>query len=166
MINTSSVFVSISQTPIVIDANIAAWAVLPNIAIIQTLQYIKAWHGQERPLLAPDIWIAEAGSVIRRCVFSKLTTKDEGQQAIDDLFALGIHTTPITQPLCQRAFVWASTLQQARLYDSFYLALAEERGAEFWTADKRLVNGAKQQGFAQIHWIGEEEPEKSIEKSA
>jgi predicted nucleic acid-binding protein len=139
---------------IVIDANVAAWAVIPNIAVIQTLHRITSWCQQEQYLIAPDLWIAEAGSVIRRCVFSKLISKEEGEQAIDDLFKLGIETIPTTQHLCKTAFSWATKLQHIRLYDSLYLALAEQYDAELWSADKRLVNGAKQHGFARIYWIG------------
>lgn len=83
MINTSSVFARVPQSSIVIDANIAAWTVLPNIAVIQTLQYMKSWHRQERHILAPDLWVAEASSVIRWCVFLKMITKDEGEQSIE-----------------------------------------------------------------------------------
>ena len=33
--------------------------------------------------------------------------------------------------------------------------LAEELGAELWTADRRLVNGAHQAGVIWARWIGE-----------
>ncbi len=140
---------------IIIDANVAAWAVVPNIAVIQTLDYITSWCKQGRNMAAPDLWIAEAASVVRRCVFSNLITEEEGENAIDDLFELGIESIPTTRRLCQKALHWATKLQQSRLYDSLYLALAEQRDADIWTADKRLVNGAKQCGFTRIHWIGE-----------
>ncbi len=156
MINTSSISGNQNQI-ITIDANIAVWAVLPNIAVIQTLQQIKTWHQEERQIIAPDLLIAEASSVIRRCVFMRQITKDEGEQALTDLFLLGIETVPLTLELCKTAVTWASTLQHARLYDSLYLALAEQQQAELWTADKRLINGAKQHGFPRIHWIGETE---------
>ncbi len=35
-------------------------------------------------------------------------------------------------------------------YDGFYLAVAERKGAELWTADEKLVNRAKQ---LNISWI-------------
>lgn len=140
---------------IVVDANVAAWAVLPNMAVIQTLQHFSIWGQQEQRIIAPDLWIAEAASVVRLCVFSKKVSKEEGQQALTDLFTLAIESIPTTEALCQAAFLWATKLQHARLYDSLYLALAEQHGVELWTADKRLLRGAKQHGFSKIHWIGE-----------
>ena len=57
--------------------------------------------------------------------------------------------------LCERAFDWATRLNQLPVYDSFFLALAEKLDAEFWTADRRLVNGARQVGVEWVHWVGE-----------
>jgi predicted nucleic acid-binding protein len=62
------------------------------------------------------------------------------------------------------ALSWASKLQHARAYDSGYLALAERENAWLWTADRRLVNGARQHGFSQIAWIGEDENAESIKE--
>jgi len=148
---------------IVIDANLAVWAVLPNIAEMNTLKYIQAWYQQERRIIAPEFLIAETTSVVRRLVYLNRIDEDEGKQAIDDLFALGIETITLTCHVCQTAFGWASKLQQARVYDSLYLAVAEHLEAEFWTADKRLVNGAKQLGYPRIYRIGEKATLESSE---
>jgi predicted nucleic acid-binding protein len=144
----------------VIDANVAVWAVVPVIAEIRTLDLLQHWHQQRHQILAPDLWIAEAVSVIRRLVYMKLLSMAEAQQAIDDLFDLEIQTIPLTRPLCQAALTWASKLQHARVYDSTYLAVTEQEQAHLWTADKRLVNGAKQRGFSHISWIGDAKVEE------
>ncbi len=60
---------------------------------------------------------------------------------------------------------WAAKIQHSRAYDSFYLALAEQEDAWLWTADKRLVNGARQNGFSHIAWIGESETEVTPDKT-
>lgn len=117
---------------IVVDANVAAWAVLPNMAVIHALHHFTVWGQQEQRIIAPDLWAAEAASVVRLCVFTKKVTKSEGQQALIDLFTLGIESIPTTEALCQTAFSWAIRLQHARLYDSLYLALAEHHGVDFW----------------------------------
>jgi predicted nucleic acid-binding protein len=44
----------------------------------------------------------------------------------------------------QRARQIADELQQPTVYDATYAALAEARGCNFWTADKRFANAAKQ----------------------
>ena len=43
----------------------------------------------------------------------------------------------------QRAWEIATDFGFATVYDATYLALAELRGCEFWTADERLVNQVK-----------------------
>jgi len=149
---------------LVIDANIAVWAVVPVAADIPTLDRLQQWHQQQRRILAPDLWLAEATSVIRMLVYKKLIALPEAKQAVDDLFHLEIQTIPLTRQLCQTALSWASKLQQARAYDSLYLALTEQEQAWFWTADQRLVNGARQHGFSKISWIGEDETAESNEQ--
>ena len=82
----------------------------------------------------------------------------------DSLFDLEIQMRPVTRPLCHAAMAWAAKLQHARAYDSLYLALAEQEHATLWTADKRLVNGARQHGFSHIAWIGENESEENLNR--
>jgi len=57
--------------------------------------------------------------------------------------------------LCERAFDWATRLNQRLVNDSFFLALSEKLDAEFWTADRRLVNGALQVEVEWVRWMGE-----------
>lgn len=153
-----------SQT-LVVDANVAVWAVVPVVAQISTIDILEYWHSQSYQIIAPDIWVAKAVSVIRFITYKKLLSPQEGKHAIDDLFALEIQAIPINRLICQAAYSWASKLQHARAYDSLYLALAEAKNAWLWTADKRLVNGARQHGFSQIGLIGEDAAVDFIEKS-
>jgi predicted nucleic acid-binding protein len=81
---------------------------------------------------------------------------EQANTAIDDLFLLEVETQPLDISLCKAALEWATRLQQSRAYDAFYLALAERLQAEFWTADRRLANGAQQLGVKWVRWIGEE----------
>jgi predicted nucleic acid-binding protein len=82
-------------------------------------------------------------------------TKEQGRTAIDELLALDVEIFPTTPRLCRSAYEWSDRIHQSRAYDAFYLALAEEIGAEFWTADRSLVNGAQREGATWTHWIGE-----------
>lgn len=104
MTNTSS----LSTPPIIIDANFAVWAVLPVFAEIETLDRLQQWHKQNRRILAPDLFVAEAISVFRFLTYRKLISSEEGEQAIDDFFNLEIQTIPITRSLSHVAMSWAS----------------------------------------------------------
>ena len=44
-----------------------------------------------------------------------------------------------------------------RLMLVFYLAAAEQLGAELWTVDQALVNNAQQIGASWVHWMVEVE---------
>jgi len=149
---------TLTLPPIVIDANLAVWIVLPVVAAMgNSVDRLAQWHKQKRRIVAPDLWIAESTSVIRRLVYFKMISSEAGESAIEDLFSLGIETIPLDLPICQKAFEWATKLQQSKIYDSLYVALAEFMNAELWTADKRLYNGSRQIGIDWVHWIGEKD---------
>jgi predicted nucleic acid-binding protein len=103
------------------------------------------------------LWLAECISAIRLAVYTRSITAEEGEAAIEDLFVLQVEALPVDAALCRSAFAWAARLGQARAYVGFYLALAEQMRAEFWTADERLVNRARQAGVTWVHWVGEDE---------
>lgn len=96
------------------------------------------------------LWIVEATSVIRRLAYHKIILPHEGETAIEDIFALGVEIIPTDQSLCREAWKWAEQLQQARIYDSLYVALAERYQADLWTDDKRLFNALKQH---KVEWV-------------
>jgi predicted nucleic acid-binding protein len=151
----------LAATTVVIDSNVAVWAVLPKVATLNTTNPLINWHQQGYRLVVPDFWLAEATSVIRQLVYTKTITLAEGQLAIADLFTLGVEIVPLSLELCQSAFAWATRFQQSKVYDSLYVALAEQRHAEFWTGDKRLVNRARQLKLDWVHWVGESDTQKT-----
>lgn len=138
---------------LVVDANVAVWAVLPPIAVVDTMPFFLDWGMRQVRLIAPTFWAAECVSSIRRAVYSGQASVSQGTRAIDDLFDLGVETVSIDHHQCLAAFDWAARLRQAQAYDGFYLALAEGLGAPFWTADSRLANGARQIGVQWVHLI-------------
>jgi predicted nucleic acid-binding protein len=116
-----------------------------------------AWIGHLRStntsIFVPDLWLAETVSVIRRMTYLKVITSEEGKQAIQDLFALGVQALPGDCELCLSAYQWAERLDQSKAYDGLYLALAERLSGElggtveFWTADEHLARKAAQLGL-------------------
>jgi predicted nucleic acid-binding protein len=135
---------------IVIDASLALWTVLPVASGETALEQFAAWRQAEARLVAPMFWLAEIVSAIRRSVYVGAVSDEEGRIALEDLLALEVDALPMDAPLCRSALAWAERLGQARAYDAFYLALAEQLQAEFWTADQHLANAAQQIGAA---WV-------------
>jgi predicted nucleic acid-binding protein len=148
------------SSAVVIDANIAIRAVILTKQGLEA-QKVEEWLQTGVQFIVPDIWTSEIISAIRQIIFINLLTEVEGQKALHHLFSMNLMIVPADELLCQAALAWASHLGQSKAYDSFYLALAErlsgERGrqVEFWTADERLYNRARQVVTPSIRWIGE-----------
>ena len=140
---------------IVIDANIAVRAILPIEGKSDVLELLISWHRSRSKIFAPELLFAETVSVIRRGIFDRWITEEEGQVAVEDLYRLGVEIVPSDAGICQAALTWAGRLGQSKAYDGFYLAVAERQGAELWTADEKLVNRAKQLNVPWMQWIDE-----------
>ncbi len=141
---------------LVIDANLALRTIFPIGDGIE-LRMVESWRQEHRAIFAPDLWLAETTSVIRRMAFSGLITVQEGRRAVQDMFALEVQVIATDASLCAAAYHWADRLGQSKAYDGFYLALAEQLSiekdstVEFWTADRRLFNQAQQAGVTWVH---------------
>lgn len=100
------------------------------------------------------LWGYEVITVMRKAVIAKIISPDDASKALDLIFALNIQLIPLTPQLYQATFAWADRLNQSQAYDAAYLAVAEQLSAEFWTADKRLADRAKQLKLGWVHQIG------------
>lgn len=141
---------------LVVDANIAIWAVLPTVSVIQTIDRFTAWRESDVTIYAPSLWLAECTSVLRRYVYAGKITSAEGRTALDDLAALAVEVIPSTYTLCHAAYEWAERLKRSKAYDGFYLALADDLNAIFITGDKALFNSVQALGLSWVREISEE----------
>ncbi len=89
-----------------------------------------------RPI-APPLLPFEITAVLRKNVYRGLLSPDLGYRALEKAFAFGVEIVSF-DGLHRRAWELAQRFDQPSAYDSHYLALAEERGCTFWTADGRL----------------------------
>jgi len=140
----------------VIDANL-------TLALFLRLQYteqayrlmdhLREWQSV---LSAPVLWEYECLSGFHRAVRLGVLRPQEAVEYMNDLLALDIERIAPSVESHQSALRWAERLGQSKAYDAQYVALAEQMGAELWSADQRLINALKEQGVAWAHWIGEE----------
>lgn len=73
--------------------------------------------------------------------------------------ALSMKVTFLNPPnLSQQAFELAARFNRPAVYDSYYLALADQLQCLFWTADERLYN-AIHEDYPLIRWLGHYQPE-------
>jgi predicted nucleic acid-binding protein len=140
---------------IVVDANIVVALIVPLPYSAQAARRMMTWQSTETELFAPTLLEYETVTALRKAVVAEMITTDEASDAVESLVALDIQTVVPTKHLHSSALRWSERLKQRAAYDAQYLALAEELGAELWTADQRLANGAQQVGATWVHWVAE-----------
>jgi predicted nucleic acid-binding protein len=91
--------------------------------------------------IAPELLVAEAANVIVRKRKLGELSENESMELLSDMLSVPIRLFP-HKPILSRAFeiAWKFKLT---VYDSLYLALAEENAAALYTADERLVKVAR-----------------------
>ncbi len=119
------------------------------------------WWESRKELYVPLLWEYECVSGLRRAVVVGQLTPAEAQEILLDILKLKPQTVAPTSELHQLALVWAERLRQNKAYDAHYVALAENLGAELWSADRRLVDNLNSLGVVWAHWVGEEAPGES-----
>jgi predicted nucleic acid-binding protein len=140
---------------VVLDANLVVALFLPLPYSAQARDQLAAWDRQGLELLAPTLFEYEVNSSLHRAAAIGLIPHDEARMAMQEAQNLAIHCISPNPILHERAMHWAEQLNHHKSYDAQYVALAEQERADFWTADQRLVNGARRIGAGWVHWIGE-----------
>lgn len=139
----------------VVDANIAIFKLIPTSQTPLALKLWQKFQTERVSLYAPRLWIYELTSTIQKYVATQRISETEKEKAIRTAFDLDFGFVEDTPELCISAIKWAERLNQIVAYDGFYLAVAEQLDAPFWTADKRLANNARQLGVKWVSWMGE-----------
>jgi predicted nucleic acid-binding protein len=143
------------SSSVVVDSNLAIYAVIDSEFSVSATQVWSKLLSSKASIYAPELWNYETTSIIRKYCALEWITDAEAEQALLILDQLQIQFLAANLKLCQAAMQWASRLHQKAAYDGFYLAAAEQLGAEFWTADRKLANNANQVGANWVHWMGE-----------
>ncbi len=100
------------------------------------------WQSDRRSLVAPRLLRYEVTNALYRYQRSGQRSEMTVRSALRTAMDLPI-TLYDEVDLHQQALVWATRLTLPAAYDAHYLALADQLGAEFWTADRRLVDAAR-----------------------
>ncbi len=143
------------MTFVVVDANLSLAQVLPLPYSPAVIQRMRVWQDELPRILVPGLWEYEVVTGLRRACFQRLLSLEQAQSSLDELLGMELEVVPASPNLHRRALEWAEQLGQSRAYDAQYLALAEQEGAELWTGDRRLANGAAALGVDWVHWVGE-----------
>ena len=102
-------------------------------------------RGVERGIntaIAPELLLAEAANVINKKRKSEEFDENESDRLLSDILSVPIRLFP-HQPVILRAFEMARE-HNLTVYDTLYLALAEDHGAVIFSADRKLLKTAAQ----------------------
>lgn len=140
---------------IVVDANLMM-ALAAQLAYSErATALLEGWQRERVRLYAPLLWEYELATAVRKAVALGVFLEEQATAALERLLSLGVERIVPDAGLHREALLWAGRLGQVTAYDAQYLALAARLGAEFWSADKRLVERARAQGLAWVHHIAE-----------
>jgi predicted nucleic acid-binding protein len=123
----------------VLDSCVALKWVLPEPHTAKAIHVRDDFRQQLVTLIAPDVFPIEAAHALAKAERRKVIPPGSGLSKLADLFRY-LPTLHASYPLLNRAFDIASSFKIGVYdYDCLYVALAEQEGCEFLTADDRLV---------------------------
>ena len=129
---------------VVIDAGLAFKLLVPNPQRDRLKTLVRQWSVQQRALYGPALWLYELTSIFTKSVYLGVMSEEEAQAGLLLAMQLQIQLLQPDEEQGRRAFAWTRRLGRVAAYDSFYLAVAEILGCEFWTVDQRLAHAANQ----------------------
>ena len=142
-----------SSAEVCIDAGLAIKVAVVEPDSERADALFNQWASVKTRLIAPAFFEVETDSILRKkVVLTKELTEDEASVALSRLH--GLRVMPLNLP-GQRERAWEIAVEHhlPTVYDATYLALAELRGCDFWTADGRLFDQVgKHLPF--VRWLG------------
>lgn len=110
----------------------------------------RNWEDGKINLTVPDLFWVEIAAILWKTQRRSSCTMAEAETALTGLLALQIPTQE-SRPLLEFT-LRISARHDRTVYDSLYIALAQELKAEFVTADEKLANAVA--AFLPVKWIG------------
>ena len=127
----------------VVDASVSIKWIKPNESDFeQANRLLTDYQNGYLALLAPAFWEYELANGVNKAIAQRVLSEEEGQEALEIWLGLGIILEPFPSALEAYAF---SRHYKRSVYDSLYVSLAEQRGCDFWTGDRKLYNALNSQ---------------------
>jgi predicted nucleic acid-binding protein len=128
----------------VLDASFTIPLFIPDSRSDQIEALLRTLREEGHTMLAPTLWTYEVTSTIQKMRHFGQITASEVEDALETIAVFKIDLVQPELPLVRSAIAWSQRLHRASTYDSFYLALAQDRGCELWPADSRLANAVNE----------------------
>ncbi len=142
-----------SKRNVVVDTSVAIkWAIKEEDSHI-ALALLSEWTEKGMIILAPGLLSYEATHVLHQRVRKGRLSLVEAQDALSEIiFDIVTFDFAVTPDLSIRAIRLAQQFRLPAAYDAQYLALAESKACELWTADLRMWNSL-QGKLGWVHWM-------------
>jgi predicted nucleic acid-binding protein len=141
-----------------VDASLVLRSLVPDPLTDRALSLLETWQREDTVLVAPALLAFEVTSALRRLVYLKRISPNHGEKASESFLRMDIRLSH-QRGILPLAWRLAKQLDRPRTYDTAYLALAQLRGCEFWTADERLYNAVSRE-LDWVKWLGSLSPDK------
>ena len=138
---------------VVVDASVAVKWLVREPHSEEALELLTSWGESGLTLVAPHLLPAEVTNALHRRVVDGELTLSEASSQVELLLASGVQFQD-APGIHARALELANALEQGAVYDSHYLALAEELDCDLWTADRRFQRAVGTTSD-RVRWIGE-----------
>lgn len=137
---------------LVVDASLALKWVVEEPYSAEAKALLEHWRSHRKRLIAPALFLYEVTNVIAKRIQRGQLTLEQGREKLQFFLEAGPTLRQLGN-LHLRALALMKQFRMTAAYDAHYLALAEWRRCECWTADERLWNTVKSE-LAWVRWIG------------
>lgn len=133
-----------------VDASLVLMLLLPDEHNERVDALWSGWQRTHTDLVAPPLLYAEVTSVIRAATYFDRITSEQGNTAFETFcdMPVGVSHRPDLHII---SWELAREHNRPRVYDTFYLAVAQAEGCDLWTGDRRLSNAVS---LPWVKWIG------------
>lgn len=138
---------------LVLDASVAVKWFLPRAGegLVDEAFHLLGLHSNgEIEFTSPDLFWPEFGNVLWKAVRLGRWSSGAATKALQQMRAQRLTTVPSADLIEDAMSIALANHRTA--YDSFYIALAVQSGAEFVTADERLANAVAAR--LPVKWLG------------
>ena len=140
---------------VVVDASIALKWILNETDSSKALTLLADWNDREIEVYAPSLLVYEVTNALYRRVRKGEIPFDDARRGLTEIiFKVVEFDFPEDPDFNIRAMELGQQFGLPAAYDSHYLALAEHKECELWTADTRLWNSTRGK-LAWLRWLGD-----------
>lgn len=136
-----------------VDASLVVRTLVYGPYSAETTFLLKQWSSQGTTLIAPSLFVFETASTLRRLVYHREITEQEGEEAFRFLLMLKIRLSH-RRAVISASWDLAQAFSRPRAYDTAYLALAQLHRCDLWTADEKLYNTVRG-ALPWVRWVGD-----------